>query len=122
MVDFSSIYDLPAQTLPDKTAFTDVMGGSCDDICSPVFTKMDPNGCELLSLDELSNSEFDYLNSDGTYALCTYLAYLCLYIHKVICPRQFVKINFVTDKLTIFLLFSLLQLLTALTKIGLSSL
>ena len=68
--DFSSIYDLPVQSLPDKMAFTDVMGGSCDDIYSPVFTKVDPNGCELLSLDDLSNSEFDYLNSDGTYNVC----------------------------------------------------
>ena len=71
MADFSSIYDLPSvQTLPCKTTtmttFTDMMGGGCDDI--PVFTKMDPNGCELLSLDDLSNSEFDYLNSDGTCA------------------------------------------------------
>ncbi len=78
MADFSSIYDLPVQTLPSKTttAFTDMMGGSCDDI--PVFTKMDPNGCELLSLDDLSNSEFDYLNSDGTCtcALYTYLTYV----------------------------------------------
>lgn len=68
MADFSSIYDLPAQTFPDKMAFTDMIGGSCDDLCSPVFTKMDPSGCELLSLDDLSSSEFDYLNSDGTYA------------------------------------------------------
>lgn len=75
MADFSSIYDLPAQTLPDKAAFTDMMGGSCEDICSPAFTKMDPNGCELLSLDDLSNSEFgyeDYLNSDGMYVVCAY--------------------------------------------------
>ena len=68
MADFSSIYDLPAQTSPDKTAF-DVMGGNSEDICSPVFTKMDPS-CELLSLDSLGDSEFgyeDYLSSDGTY-------------------------------------------------------
>ena len=75
MADFSSIYDLPpVQTLPSKTTtFTDMMGGSCDDI--PGFTKMDPNGCELLSLDDLSNSEFNYLNSDGT---CAYLAYVLI--------------------------------------------
>lgn len=79
MVDFSSIYDLPAQTsLSDKTAFTDMMGGSCEDICSPVFTKMDPNGCELLSLDDLSNSEFGYLNSDGTCAV--HLSYVFMYL------------------------------------------
>lgn len=77
MADFSSIYDLPpVQTLPCKTTtttFTDMMGGGCDDI--PVFTKMDPNGCELLSLDDLSNSEFNYLNSDGT---CAHLAYVLI--------------------------------------------
>lgn len=64
MADFSSIYDLP-----DKTAsFSSNMmgGGSCGDdaLFSPVYTKVDPNGYELLSLDDLSNSEFDYLNSD----------------------------------------------------------
>lgn len=67
LADFSSIYDLPAQMSPEKTAAFDAMGGSCEDICSPVFTKMDPR-CELLSLNDLGNSEFAYggcLNSDG---------------------------------------------------------
>ena len=78
MADFSSIYDLP-----DKTAsFSSNMmgGGSCGDdaLFSPVYTKVDPNGCELLSLDDLSNSEFDYLNSDGTCGL-----YICLFIVKL---------------------------------------
>ena len=72
--DFASLYDFPSQSSLDSASY-EMYGGSSEDVTSPVFTKMvNSSGvsCELLSLEELSNSGMGYdgyLCSGGMYVV-----------------------------------------------------